>query len=228
MKCTTMPFKIYPSLLSADWGRFRDDVQAFETLPIAGFHVDIMDNHFVPNLTFGPALMDALAPHSPHPFDAHLMVEKAAGFVPLCRNARAVFIHTEHHAHSAAGTLRTIKDAGLMAGVAINPGTPMEKLWPLLPVVDKILVMTVEPGFGGQAFMADQLPKIAEISAVVEAKGLAIEIIVDGGIDPETIQQIQRVGAHSAVVGNALFHGAPATHRGAFFEQRLKELRPMS
>ena len=197
---------IVPSVLPADFARLGDDVADLCKAGVDRIQWDVMDGHFVPNLTFGPDVIAACRPHSTVPFEAHLMVSNPD--VLLGRYIEAgcdlVIVHAETcpHLHS---TLSTLRGAGVRAGVALNPSTPLDPVRHVTDLLDLILVMTVNPGFGGQAYIATMEPKIAEARALIEASGQAIELEVDGGIAPDTIAGAARAGADVFVAGSALF-----------------------
>jgi ribulose-phosphate 3-epimerase len=172
-------------------------------------HVDVMDGHFVPNLTIGPMVVKALRRHSEKPFDVHLMIAPADPYVPAFADAGAdiISVHPESGPHLHR-TLQMIRGAGKKAGVVLNPATPVEAVDPVLDMVDLILVMTVNPGFGGQEFIRSQLPKIRAARARIEASARAIALEVDGGITPETAREAIAAGADTLVAGTSVFKSA--------------------
>ena len=212
--------KLAPSILSADFARLGDQVKQAADAGADYIHVDVMDGHFVPNLTIGPLIIAAIRPITLLPLDVHLMIEspeKYIGDVHLMiespekyigdfANAGAdiITVHQEAciHLHRV---VEQIKAHGKRAGVAINPATPVGTLEEILPFVDLVLVMTVNPGFGGQAFIATMPQKIAALRKMIDARGLAIELEVDGGINAETAQRVAQAGAQVLVAGNAIF-----------------------
>lgn len=202
--------RIAPSILSADFARLGEEVRAISDAGADYIHIDVMDGHFVPNLTFGPDVVGALREYTTLPFDVHLMIEPVDPYIPhfIKAGADIVTVHAEagRHLHR---TLQLIKDAGCKAGVALNPGTPARAIQPILGDVDLVLVMTVNPGYGGQSFIASQLAKIKEIRARIDASGRSIDLEVDGGINPQTAHEVYEAGADVLVAGSASFAGGP-------------------
>lgn len=205
--------RIAPSILSADFARLGDELRALEVAGADYIHVDVMDGHFVPNLTIGPAVVRALRPHTRLPFDVHLMVAPVDGFLDAFADAGAdiITVHPEAGPH-VHRTVQRIKALGLRAGVSLNPGTPAKLLDYLIDDVDLILVMSVNPGFGGQAFITSQLKKIAAIRKMIDASGRTIDLEVDGGIDAATARQAIAAGADVLVAGTATFRGGPTAY----------------
>lgn len=199
-----MSVKIAPSILSADFARLGEEVRALDAAGADYIHVDVMDGHFVPNLTLGPGVVKALRPHSKKPFDVHLMVSPVDAFVESFVEAGAdiVTVHVEAGPHLDR-TLQLIKSLGRKAGVSLNPATPEQTLAYVLDAVDLILVMSVNPGFGGQAFIPGALEKIAKIRQMVGTR--PIEIEVDGGIGPANARAVIDAGATVLVAGSAVF-----------------------
>lgn len=200
--------RIAPSILSADFARLGDELRALEVAGADYIHVDVMDGHFVPNLTIGPAVVRALRPHSTLPFDVHLMIAPVDGFLDAFAEAGAdiITVHPEAGPH-VHRTVQRIKTLGKRAGVSLNPATPAKMLDYLLDDIDLVLVMSVNPGFGGQSFITSQLKKIAAIRKMIDATGRAIDLEVDGGIDAATAAQAIAAGADVLVAGTATFRG---------------------
>ena len=205
-------YPIYPSILAFDFARLAEQVAAVEEAGAAGLHFDVMDGHFVPNISFGPMVLKALRPHTKLPFYAHLMIFTPEHYVePIVKaGADRVFVHPEAtpHIHRALGMIR---EAGAEAGVAINPGTPISILEPILNMVDGVLVMSVNPGFGGQAFIPSAIGRVAELRRLMLKLDVSPSVEVDGGVDYTNIGPLAAAGMTGAVVGTALFNeGDPA------------------
>jgi ribulose-phosphate 3-epimerase len=200
--------RISPSMLAADFANLGAEVRAVTDAGADYIHLDVMDGHFVPNLSFGPAVIKAMRPHSDLPFDVHLMIGPVDPYIGdyVAAGADIITVHPEAGAHTH-GTLQQIRKAGKKAGVALNPGTPVEVLDNVLDLVDLVLVMTVNPGFGGQAFIESQLTKISAVRERIDASGRAIDLSVDGGIKTGTAALAISAGADVLVAGTSVFRG---------------------
>lgn len=201
--------KIAPSMLSADFANLAGEIKKVEDAGADLLHIDIMDGHFVPNLTFGPPVVAAIKKITALPFDVHLMVKKPetliADFIHAGADIITVHAETAPHLHRL---LQNIKESGARAGVALNPSTPLSAVEEILDIVDMILIMSVNPGFGGQKFISSSVNKIARLKQMIDDRRLEIDIEVDGGINPQTAKEVINAGANVLVAGSAVY-GAP-------------------
>ncbi len=204
------PIRIAPSILSADFAMLGQEVARIDAAGADYIHVDVMDGHFVPNITIGPGVVKALRPHTHKPFDVHLMISPVDHFLEAFAEAGAdiLTVHPESGPHLHR-TVQTIKALGKRAGVSLNPATPIEVLDYVLEDLDLVLVMSVNPGFGGQSFIDSQLRKIEALRARIDATGKTIDLEVDGGIDVKTAPRAIAAGADVLVAGTATFRGGP-------------------
>ena len=204
---------IAPSILSADFAKLGEEVRAIDEAGADWIHIDVMDGHFVPNITIGPGVVKALRPHSSKPFDVHLMISPVDAFLDAFAEAGAdiVTVHPEAGPHLHR-TVQRIKALGKKAGVSLNPATPAKALDYILEEIDLVLVMSVNPGFGGQKFITSQLRKIEAIANRIAKENLQVQLEVDGGIGPDTARHAAAAGANVLVAGTAAFKGGPSAY----------------
>ncbi|MED2973371.1 MULTISPECIES: ribulose-phosphate 3-epimerase [unclassified Fictibacillus] len=212
--------KVAPSILSADFSKLGEEIKAVEENGADYIHIDVMDGHFVPNITMGPLVVKAIRPLTELTFDVHLMIENPDRYIPEFAKAGAdiITVHVEACPHLHR-TIQLIKEQGKKAGVVLNPATPVETIQHILADIDLVLIMSVNPGFGGQSFIHAVLPKIEVLSARIKEQGLNVEIEVDGGVNAETARLCEKAGATVLVAGSAIYgqkdiKGAIRTIRG--------------
>ncbi len=200
--------RVAPSILSADFARLGDEVRAVTEAGADYIHVDVMDGHFVPNMTFGPKVVEAIKPCTHLPLDVHLMISPVDPYVGAFAAAGAsiITVHPEAGPH-VHRTLQSIRKTGAKAGISLNPGTPVEVLDPVMDLVDLILIMTVNPGFGGQSFIDSQIEKIRKVRTLIDKSDSDILLEVDGGVNEKTVEGVVDAGADVLVAGSAVFNG---------------------
>lgn len=199
--------KIAPSILSADFSKLGEEILAVEKGGADYIHIDVMDGHFVPNITIGPLIVDAIRPITKLPLDVHFMIENPDQYIEAFAKAGADYItvHVEASRHLHR-TIQNIKSYGVKAGVVLNPATPVESIQHIIGDIDMVLLMSVNPGFGGQKFIPEVLPKIRKVKEMADQKGLDIEIEIDGGVNSETAKLCMEAGANVLVAGSAIYN----------------------
>lgn len=217
--------KLSPSILSADFSNLINDIKAVEEAGVELLHIDVMDGHFVPNISLGPLILKSIKGKTSLPFDVHLMIENPDKYIPEFAKAGAdiltVHVETCPHLHR---TIQNIKSFGIKAGVSLNPATPLNLIEDILEDLDMVLIMSVNPGFGGQSFIESSLKKIKRLKSMIAEKGLNIDIEVDGGIKIDNVSRVIEAGANVIVAGSAIFNGDSIVENVLNFKEKFKEI----
>ena len=213
---------IAPSILSADFSKLGEEIQAVEKAGADWIHADIMDGHFVPNITIGPFIVKAVSNITQLPIDVHLMIEKPDRYIPdfIKAGASWISVHAEASVHLHR-TIQLIKESGVRAGVALNPATPLSSLEYLLEDLDYVVIMSVNPGFGGQSFIRSSLDKLRKLRTMIQDRGLSTLIQIDGGVSRDTIEEISLAGVDSFVTGSALFGSQNYNDTISYFREKI-------
>ena len=213
---------IAPSILSADFSKLGEEIQAVEKAGADWIHADVMDGHFVPNITIGPFIVKAVSNITQLPIDVHLMIEKPDRYIPDFIKAGAgwISVHAEASVHLHR-TIQLIKESGIRAGVALNPATPLSSLECLLEDLDYVVIMSVNPGFGGQSFIRSSLAKLRQLRTMIQDRGLSTLIQIDGGVSRDTIEEISLAGVDSFVTGSALFGSPDYSDTISYFREKM-------
>jgi ribulose-phosphate 3-epimerase len=217
--------KLSPSILSADFSNLLTDITAAEEAGVDLLHIDVMDGHFVPNISLGPVIMNSIKGKTSLPFDVHLMIENPDKYVPefVQGGADIITVHVETCPHIHR-TIQNIKSYGIKAGVSLNPGTSLHTIEEVLEEIDMVLIMSVNPGFGGQKFIEGSLRKISELRKMIDSRGLDIDIEVDGGVKVDNVSKIIDAGANVIVAGSAIFNGNNIKENVLSFKEKFKEV----
>ncbi|WP_432665163.1 ribulose-phosphate 3-epimerase [Wukongibacter baidiensis] len=217
--------KLSPSILSADFSNLIKDIKAAEEAGVELLHIDVMDGHFVPNISLGPVVLNSINGKTSLPFDVHLMIENPDKYIPEFAKAGAdiLTVHVEACSHLHR-TIQNIKSFGIKAGVSLNPATPLSLIEDILEDLDMVLIMSVNPGFGGQKFIEGSLKKINRLRKMIEERGLDIDIEVDGGIKIDNVSKVLEAGANVIVAGSAIFNGNSVAENVLAFKEKFKEV----